>query len=85
MLGRLEMDIETCIAAYIKLSSAVFKVPWYWRVVYLVSGTMHLLHKRLLPYFDSGKLEAVIQEIIKEQGIRRHETLRDLRDECCRV
>jgi hypothetical protein len=56
MLGRLEMDIDECIEAYLELSGWVFRPSWWrspldWRL-------------RLRPRFDSESLEKSIKDIV---------------------
>ncbi|KAM0277280.1 hypothetical protein ACHAQH_005939 [Verticillium albo-atrum] len=61
MLGRLEMDVDECIAAYNKLSADVFaklrrKIP--------ISSRSNLALR-----FDSAKLKDAILEIITSRGL----------------
>lgn len=56
MLGRLEMDVDECIEAYLELSGRVFQPSWWrwpldWRL-------------RLRPRFDSEALEKSIKDVV---------------------
>lgn len=59
MLGRLEMDIETCIEAYKRLASTIFSnrksIPMTW------TG-------KVRAKFDAKPLEEAVKEIIKQAG-----------------
>ncbi|EXJ76783.1 uncharacterized protein A1O5_01291 [Cladophialophora psammophila CBS 110553] len=63
MLGRLKMDIDTCIDKYLRLSGEVFQ-PKRRRLDLFGRGGDAL---KLRGRFSSKKLEEKIQEIVKEQ------------------
>lgn len=61
MLGRLEMSVDECIVAYSKLMRDVFsekvsKIPFTWK-----GGVK--------AQFDSRKLRAAIDQVIRESGV----------------
>jgi hypothetical protein len=77
MLGRLEMDVDDCITAYIKLMEAVFKkksskIPLSWR-------------GRVKAQFDSKQLKSAIEEVIRSRGISATEAFNDGKDRGCRT
>lgn len=56
MLGRLEMDIDECIAAYVKMMGNIFEKPSRRRLFNIFGKTE--------PRFDAGKLEDAINQVI---------------------
>ncbi|KAI6308490.1 hypothetical protein MCOR29_008222 [Pyricularia oryzae] len=61
MLGRLEMDVDECIAAYNKLSADVFAKPR--------STLRTILSGRVKARFDSAKLKKAVLEIISNSSL----------------
>ena len=59
MLGRLQMDVASCIEVYSNLSSVVFE-----KVRHRIS-----LNGTLKARFDSATLRRNVQDIIQEQGL----------------
>jgi hypothetical protein len=77
MLGRLEMTVEACIAAYEDLMRTVFegkssRLPLGW------SG-------RTKARFDSAKLRKAVEKVISDNGGSSEDLLNDGRDRGCRV
>ncbi|KEF57531.1 uncharacterized protein A1O9_05448 [Exophiala aquamarina CBS 119918] len=77
MLGRLEMDVDACIYAYTELIKVVFKekrhrAPFSWK-------------GRVQARFDSAKLRAAIEEVIRSQGYDPNEKFNDEETCGCRV
>lgn len=62
MLGPLEMDVQSCIDAYVELSEQVFIPKKSWRL----SKALDLI--RMKERFDSTKLTKAIVKIIEHQG-----------------
>jgi hypothetical protein len=77
MLGRLEMDVDECIAAYIRLMEAVFKTK---KTRFPITRTGNLKAQ-----FDSAKLEAAITEVIRDQGAKETDLFNDGTSRRCRV
>ncbi|KAF3345645.1 hypothetical protein VdG2_06488 [Verticillium dahliae VDG2] len=67
MLGRLEMDVDECIAAYNELSVGVFANPQRKSRVNIFA--------RLVPRFDSTKLKKAILGIMDRQGLQPGNTI----------
>lgn len=61
MLGRLEMDVDECIAAYSELAEAVFTQK--------KSRMRFSLNGKVKAQFDSAKLEKAIRETIAKCDI----------------
>lgn len=77
MLGRLEMDVEECIAAYIKLMGSVFdKQIRHWPVN---------LRGRIEPRFDSNRLKEAIEEVAAMANMSASDPFNDGRARGCRV
>ncbi|CAG8412661.1 unnamed protein product [Penicillium salamii] len=77
MLGRLEMDVDECIAAYIKLMKEIFGKPSKW-------GLSKLFGK-IKPQYDASKLEGAINEVINSCGANTTDLFNDETDRNCRV
>ena len=77
MLGRLEMDVDDCIAAYNRLIKTVFEERAH-RIPLTLSG-------RLRSRFDSAKLKAAVQEVITSQGYSLEEQFNDGKPRGCKV
>lgn len=77
MLGRLEMDVDTCITAYNELSAGVFAQP---RRRYPVDS-----RARIAPQFDSAKLRDAILKIITSQGLSPDAPFDDGQDSGCKT
>jgi hypothetical protein len=60
MLGRLEMDVDACIAAYSELMKAVFKEKSSW----LPIGRSGKVKAR----FDSAKLRSAVSDVVASSG-----------------
>jgi hypothetical protein len=77
MLGRLEMDIQECIDAYVRLMRTVFgtkanRKPFSW------TG-------RVQAQFDSAKLKAAIHTVITSRGFDPAEPFNDGNPRGCKV
>ena len=77
MLGRLEMDVDECIAAYSDLASAVFSEKLS-RFPVNIKGVIK-------PRFDLAKLESAIWEAAAKSGISETELLNDGTERGCRT
>lgn len=77
MLGRLEMDVGECIAAYCKLSESVFKVKKHWSRV--------TARGKVQPRFDSQKLRAAIETVLKDRRMSPTTLFNDKVDRGCKV
>lgn len=60
MLGRLEMDVESCIQAYLGMSAKIFGSPKKKNIFTSLRDKWNMIEK-----FDSTILEKCIKEIIK--------------------
>ena len=77
MLGRLEMDVDECIAAYSDLAAAVFTQKKS-RVPFNLKG-------KVTGRFDSAKLEKAIRETIAKCNIPETALLNDGIERRCRT
>ena len=78
MLGRLEMEVDECIAAYIQLMKKIFRKPSKWNLAASVFGNIE-------PRFDASKLEGAINEVIRGQGASMVEPFNNQAEHGCRV
>lgn len=77
MLGRLEMDVDECIAAYSGLMRAVFERK---------SSRLPIsLRGRARARFDSEKLRSAIEEVISRKGAVVTDALNDGKSRGCRT
>jgi hypothetical protein len=60
MLGRLEMEVDACIAAYSELMKAVFEEPSSWLPISW-SG-------KVKARFDSAKLRSAVNDVVVTSG-----------------
>lgn len=74
MLGRLQMTVDECIAAYTSLSDKVFQKKSH-RVN--IKG-------QLKGRFDAAELEAAIKKILGDRGLGKDALLKDV-DASCKV
>ena len=72
MLGRLEMDVDECIAAYTKLMKTVFEKKPSW------TGNIK-------SQFDTAKLESAIKKVITSHGAKETDLFNDGVERGCRV
>ncbi|KAG4427974.1 hypothetical protein IFR05_016544 [Cadophora sp. M221] len=77
MLGRLEMDVDECIAAYTKLAEAVFSQKKS-RLPFNLKG-------KVKAQFDSSKLEKAIRETLEGSGISENDLFNDGNVRGCRT
>lgn len=64
MLGRLEMDVNSCIKAYCELSKQIFqKKLSTWRIISRLRAMINMKER-----FDSKELEKAIKQIIRNEG-----------------
>lgn len=69
MLGRLEMDVDDCISAYLELTKSIFEEKLN-SLPFGFTGNMK-------PQFDSRKLEEGVQEILTGHGASKTDLLND--------
>jgi hypothetical protein len=77
MLGRLEMGVDECIAAYNDLAAAVFgeklsSIPFNFK------GDVKVR-------FDSAKLEIAIRKVVKQSGASEEDLFNDGAERGCRT
>jgi hypothetical protein len=77
MLGRLEMDVDQCIQAYIKLMQTIFGKPAKW--------ALSSPFGKIKPRFDANKLEDAINEVIIDCGAKPTDLFNDETERGCRV
>jgi hypothetical protein len=77
MLGRLEMDVDECIAAYTDLAADVFGDRLSRFPVNIKGGVK--------PRFDSTKLESAIKKVITQKGVSDTDLLNDGIGRGCRT
>lgn len=73
MLGRLEMDIPTCINAYKRLATTIFSNKKSFPIT--CSG-------KIRPKFNAKPLEDAIKEIITEEGYSEEEAFKKPENMC---
>lgn len=69
MLDRLEMDVDSCIAAYSNLAAAVFGQKLY-SIPFSIRGGIK-------SQFDSAKLESAIKKVVKDSGASENDLFND--------
>jgi uncharacterized protein YllA (UPF0747 family) len=77
MLGRLEMDVDECIAAYTDLAADVFGEK--------LSRFPVNIRGRVEPRFDSARLESAIKKVIAQKGLSDTDLLNDGTERGCRT
>ncbi|GIJ91451.1 hypothetical protein Asppvi_010416 [Aspergillus pseudoviridinutans] len=77
MLGRLEMDVDECIAAYTGLAADVFGEKLSRIPVNIKGGVK--------PRFDSARLESAIKKVITQKGVSETDLLNDGTERGCRT
>jgi hypothetical protein len=77
MLGRLEMDVDECITAYIELAASVFGEK--------LSRTPFNFMGRVQARFDKAKLESAIRSVIRLSGVSETDLLNDGAGRGCRT
>jgi len=75
MLGRLKMDVDTCIDAYTEMSDSIFQ-----KVAHRVT-----LSGKVQARFDSERLTKSIKAIIKQHGLQEDDTLLEKPAQGCKV
>ncbi|KAI9923368.1 hypothetical protein MW887_009938 [Aspergillus wentii] len=78
MLGRLEMDVDECIAAYIQLMKKIFEKPSKWNLAASLFGNIE-------PRFDASKLEDAINQVISRCGANPTDLFNNQAERGCRV
>ena len=77
MLGRLEMDVDECIAAYVKLMAAVFEKQ---------SHTLKANYRGVLQArFDSKRLKVAVEEVVTSCGLSPDDLFNDGTERGCKV
>jgi len=77
MLGRLEMDVDQCIAAYSELAEAVFGEK--------LRSLPFNLKGKITSRFDSAKLEEAVTKAIIQSGASKIDLLNDGVERGCRT
>ena len=77
MLGRLELDVDQCIAAYSDLAEAVFGKKLSF-IPISITG-------KVKPRFDSAKLETAIRKVVTQSGASDTDLLNDRAQRGCRT
>lgn len=81
MLGRLKMDVPSCIDAYLKLSVSAFQPKRNKRNLWgIIKDTIGVKGK-----FESGRLEQAIKEVVKLKLEDEDALLREDGEPGCRV
>ena len=78
MLGRLEMDVDECIIAYVRLMKMIFEKP-------SARSPLKSLFGKIEPRFNASKLEGAINEVIRGQGASMIEPFNNQAEHGCRV
>lgn len=78
MLGRLEMDVDECIMAYVTLTKKIFEKPSKWSHLKSLFGNIE-------SRFDTNKLEDAISEVIYGRGTSIIEPFNNQAEHGCRV
>lgn len=77
MLGRLEMDVDECIAAYVQLMKNIFEKP--------SKRSFYSLFGKIESQFDTTKLEEAINQVISSCGVGPADLFNDQTERGCRV
>jgi hypothetical protein len=77
MLGRLEMNVDQCIAAYSELAEAVFSEK--------LSSVPFGMRGQIKARFSSAKLEQAIRKVIVDSGRSESELLDDSSERGCKT
>jgi hypothetical protein len=77
MLGRLEMDVDKCIAAYSDLAEAVFSKKKR-RLLFNLKG-------KVKAQFDSSKLEKAIRDTVKGADFSETDLFNNGNERGCRT
>jgi hypothetical protein len=77
MLGRLEMDVDKCIAAYSDLAAAVFGEKLR-SIPVNIKGDIKAR-------FDSVKLESAIRKVVEDSGASNQDLFNDGTERGCRT
>jgi hypothetical protein len=75
MLGRLEMEVDACIAAYSELMKAVFKEKSSWLPISR-SG-------KVKARFDSAKLRSAVNDVVASSGASPTDAFNDGNERGC--
>lgn len=79
MLGRLEMTVDQCIAAYIRLMDMVFDQK-YKKVL-----PFKMRNGRVKPRYKTEKLEQAIKEVIRGAGKTSDDRFRGAKESACKT
>ena len=77
MLGRLEMDVDECIAAYSELAAAVFSEN--------LSRFPVNIEDEVKPRFNSVRLESAIKKVVTQSGASETDLFNDRTERGCRT
>ncbi|GFG21196.1 putative Podospora anserina S mat genomic DNA chromosome 6, supercontig 2, partial [Aspergillus udagawae] len=78
MLGRLEMDVDDCIRAYVKLMKKIFEKSSKWNLP-------ASLFSKIEPRFDASKIEGAINDVVRGCGASPTDLFNDQAERGCRV
>ena len=78
MLGRLEMNVDECIIAYVRLMKTVFEKSSTWSPLKSLFGNIE-------SRFDASKLEGAIIDVIHSRGASIIEPFNNRAEHGCRV
>ena len=79
MLGRLEMAVDACIAAYIDLTKVAFKEKEN------SSRLSFSWSRKVNTLFKSGKLKRAVEDVVSSNGASPIEAFNDGKDRGCRT
>ena len=75
MLGRLKMNINECIEAYLSLSDRILQKKRHSVGI----------HGKIQSRFDSEELGKIVKEVIKSKGLDEGSLLKDVPETSCKV
>ena len=81
MLGRLQMDVPSCIKAYTKLSTLVF----HKRGLPISLRQLALLKLEFRGRFNAAALESAVKEIVMQHGLDGDALMKEEQDPKCKV
>jgi hypothetical protein len=77
MLGRLEMDVDECIAAYSNLAADVFGEK--------IHRSLWNIRRKVKSQFDSAKLESAIRKVVVQSSVSETDLFNDGTERGCRT
>jgi hypothetical protein len=87
MLGRLEMEMDACIAAYSELMKAMIKEQSSWLPIkwLLVLWLLVCWSGKVKGRFDSAKLRSAVNHMVASSGVSPEDPFNDGKDQRCRT